>query len=99
MLTSAGGVDESFLLPTGLSRERPGIRRAIQRVTSGAAVAVLQRKATTIVSVPDFIAPWSYHFVVAVWSETGRMASRETVLVRDRSRLARCASGDFETRR
>jgi len=88
-----------FLLPTGLYRERLGIRRAIQRVTSGAAVAVLQRKATTIVNVPDFIAPWSYHFVVAVWSETSRMASRETVLVRDRSRLARCAGGDFETRR
>jgi hypothetical protein len=84
-----------FLLPTGLYRERLGIRRAIQRVTSGAAVAVLQRKATAIVNIADFIAPWSYHFVVAVWSKTGRMASRETVLVRDRSRMARCCHRRF----
>jgi hypothetical protein len=36
-------------------------------VTSGVAAAVLQRKATAIVSVERLIAARSYHFVIAVW--------------------------------
>jgi hypothetical protein len=36
-------------------------------VTSGAAVAVLQRKATATVSFIRFIATVQYHFVIAVW--------------------------------